>query len=313
MQIVESLAVLRASPYPQAVLALGNFDGVHRGHQAIFQHVLARAQAIQGTSMVFTFEPHPLAVLAPERAPRLLTTAAQKMRLIAELGIAVGLQIPFTEHFARQEPLAFIRDVLYRCLGVHDLVVGHDFRFGHKRAGNVALLEEYASVYGYQVTVVPAIVQADTVVSSSNIRRCLQEGQVQQAAHMLGRYYAIEGQVVEGFRRGTSIGFPTANVQPVNAIVPHTGVYAVRLEWEHRWYPGVANVGYNPTFGNAAMSVEAHLFDMSANLYGATVRVEFLSRIRDEQQFGSVAELVAQIACDAQCARRVHAQLTAAV
>lgn len=311
MQIVESLSVFNKQTYPRPILALGNFDGVHLGHQAIFRQVVVRATEIGGTSMVFTFEPHPLAVLAPERAPRLLTTAEQKMRLIGALGIAVGLQIPFTEHFARQEPLAFIRDVLCEGLGVHHLVVGHDCRFGHKRAGTVDLLHEYAAVYGYHVTVIPAITQDGTVVSSSNIRRCLQHGDVEQAARLLGRAYALEGQVVEGFRRGTTIGFPTANVRPVNAVVPQNGVYAVRVEWEHRIYPGVANVGYNPTFGNEAMSVEAHLFDMTANLYGATVRVEFVSRIRDERKFDSIEELVAQIASDAHYARHVHARLAA--
>jgi riboflavin kinase/FMN adenylyltransferase len=309
MQIVESLAAFDKLAYPKPVLALGNFDGVHLGHQAIFHRVIARAKHIGGTSMVFTFEPHPLQVLAPEKAPPLLTTYEQKMRLIAALGIVVGIRVPFTEQFARQEPIAFVRDVLCQRLGIHDVVVGYDFRFGHRRAGTVAFLQEQAANFGYQVTVIPAIMQDGTVVSSSNIRRFLQQGQVEQAARLLGRYYAIEGPVVEGFRRGMQLGFPTANVRPINAIVPHQGVYAVRVEWDQRLYPGVANVGYNPTFGNQALSVEAHLFDVEANLYGATVRVEFLQRIRDERKFASVEELVAQIACDAQYARKVHAQL----
>jgi riboflavin kinase/FMN adenylyltransferase len=175
----------------------------------------------------------------------------------------------------------------------------------------VAFLQEQAANFGYRVTVIPAIMQDHTVVSSSNIRRLLLQGQVEQAARLLGRYYAIEGPVVEGFRRGVQLGFPTANVRPINAVVPQQGVYAVRVEWDQRLYPGVANIGYNPTFGNQALSVEAHLFDVEANLYGATVRVEFLHRIRDERTFASVEELVAQIACDAQYARQVHAQLAA--
>lgn len=311
MQIIESLTAFDTLTYPTPVLALGNFDGVHRGHQAIFHHVVTRAQAIAGTSMVFTFEPHPLQVLAPEKAPLLLTTYEQKMRLVAALGIQVGLRVPFTEQFARQEPIAFVRDVLCQRLGIHEVVVGHDFRFGHRRAGTVAFLQEQAADFGYRVTVIPAIMQDNTVVSSSNIRRLLQQGQVKQAARLLGRYYAIEGPVVEGFRRGAPLGFPTANVRPINAVVPQKGVYAVRVEWDQRLYPGVANIGYNPTFGNQALSVEAHLFDVEANLYGATVRVEFLHRIRDERKFASVEELVAQIACDAQYARNLHAQLAA--
>jgi riboflavin kinase/FMN adenylyltransferase len=312
MQIVEHLAAFDTRAYPKPVLALGNFDGVHLGHQAIFQHVVTRAREVDGTSMVFTFEPHPLQVLAPEKAPPLLTTYAQKIRLIAVLGIAVGLRVPFTEQFARQEPIEFVREVLWRHLGIHEVVVGHDFRFGHRRAGTVDFLQAQAAPFGYRVTVIPAIMQEDTVVSSSNIRRLLLQGQVEQAARLLGRHYAIEGPVVEGFRRGRQLGFPTANVRPMNAIVPHKGVYTVRVEWENRLYPGVANVGYNPTFGNQALSVEAHLFDVEADLYGATVRVEFLHRIRDERKFASVEELAAQIASDAQEARTVHAKLATA-
>ena len=312
MQIVEHLAAFDTRAYPKPVLALGNFDGVHLGHQAIFQHVVTRAREVDGTSMVFTFEPHPLQVLAPEKAPPLLTTYAQKIRLIAALGIAVGLRVPFTEQFARQEPIEFVREVLWRHLGIHEVVVGHDFRFGHRRAGTVDFLQAQAAPFGYRVTVIPAIMQEDTVVSSSNIRRLLLQGQVEQAARLLGRHYAIEGPVVEGFRRGRHLGFPTANVRPMNAIVPHKGVYTVRVEWENRLYPGVANVGYNPTFGNQALSVEAHLFDVDADLYGATVRVEFLHRIRDERKFASVEELAAQIASDAQEARTVHAKLATA-
>jgi riboflavin kinase/FMN adenylyltransferase len=312
MQIVEHLAAFDTRAYPKPVLALGNFDGVHLGHQAIFQHVVTRAREVDGTSMVFTFEPHPLQVLAPEKAPPLLTTYEQKIRLIAALGITVGLRVPFTEQFARQEPIEFVREVLWRHLGIHEVVVGHDFRFGHRRAGTVDFLQTQAAPFGYRVTVIPAIMQEDTVVSSSNIRRLLLQGQVEPAARLLGRHYAIEGPVVEGFRRGRQLGFPTANVRPINAIVPHKGVYTVRVEWENRLYPGVANVGYNPTFGNQALSVEAHLFDVDADLYGATVRVEFLHRIRDERKFASVEELAAQIVSDAQEARMVHARLATA-
>ena len=312
MQIVEPLAAFDTRAYPKPVLALGNFDGVHLGHQAIFRHVVTSAREVDGTSMVFTFEPHPLQVLAPEKAPPLLTTYAQKIRLIAALGITVGLRVPFTEQFARQEPIAFVREVLWRHLGIHEVVVGHDFRFGHRRAGTVDFLQAQAEHFGYRVTVIPAIMQDDIIVSSSNIRRLLLQGQVEPAARLLGRHYAIEGPVVEGFRRGRQLGFPTANVRPLNAIVPHQGVYTVRVEWDNRLYPGVANVGCNPTFGNQALSVEAHLFDVDADLYGATVRVEFLHRIRDERKFASVEELAAQIASDAQEARTMHAKLATA-
>jgi riboflavin kinase/FMN adenylyltransferase len=305
MHILERLAALARTSYPKPVLALGNFDGVHLGHQALFRHVVSQAQEIGGTSMVLTFEPHPLQILAPEKAPLLLTTVEQKMHLIASMGIEVGLQIAFTEAFAGQSPIDFIHEVLSQTIGVHDLVVGYDFRFGHRRAGTTTLLQEQAAAFGYRVTVVSAITRDNIVVSSSNIRRLLQEGQVEAAGHLLGRYYAIEGPVVEGFRRGVALGFPTANVQPVNTVVPRTGVYAVRIVWENQPYLGVANVGYNPTFGNTTLGVEAHLFDFAADLYGATIRVEFVKRIRDERKFASVDELTAQIACDTQRARAI--------
>lgn len=308
MHTVDGLDALDRTLYPKPVLALGNFDGIHLGHQAIFRQVVTRAKAIDGTSMVFTFDPHPLRVLAPDKAPPLLTTFEQKTRLIADLGIEVGLRVPFTETFARQQPLDFIRDVLCQQIGVHDLVVGYDFRFGHHRTGTVALLQGQADALGYRVTVVPAITQAEMVVSSSNIRQLLQQGQVEAATSLLGRFYAVEGPVVEGFRRGAQLGFPTANIQPVNEIVPQTGVYAVRVEWADQAYAGVANVGYNPTFANQNLSVEAHIFDFTADLYGDTLRVEFLQKIRDERKFASVDELAAQIARDVKQARAIHAQ-----
>ncbi|MCZ6872830.1 MAG: bifunctional riboflavin kinase/FAD synthetase [bacterium] len=310
MRILDSLAAFDRKTYVKPVVALGNFDGVHLGHQVIFQQVVSRAREIGGVSAVLTFEPHPLQVIAPDKAPPLLTTFEQKMRLIADLGIEVGLCVPFTETFAKQKPVDFIRDVLCATIAVHDLVVGYDFRFGHQRVGTTALLEEHASDFGYQVAVVPPKSQAGIVVSSSNIRHLLSEGEVDAAARLLGRCYAIEGVVVEGFRRGASLGFPTANVQSVNAIVPRTGVYAVRVCYHQRHYPGVANVGFNPTFGNDALSVEAHLFDFNEDLYGATVEVEFMQRIRGERKFASVEELVAQITCDAQQGRVIHAEWT---
>jgi riboflavin kinase/FMN adenylyltransferase len=308
MHILECLEAFDPMVYPKPVFALGNFDGVHRGHQAIFHHVVQQARKTGGTSMVFTFDPHPLQVLAPEKAPLLLTTYEHKMRLIAALGVAVGLRVSFTEQFARQQPIEFVRDVLCGRLHVRELVVGYDFRFGHQRAGTPDFLREQAATYGYTVTVIPAVLHGDTVVSSSNIRRLLQQGQVEQAAQLLGRPYALYGPVVEGFHRGAQLGFPTANVRPHNVVVPHPGVYAVQVEWEGHSHPGVANVGYNPTFGNAALSIEAHILDLSADLYGTTVGVAFLARIRDERKFASVEELSAQIACDIRQARHIHAQ-----
>lgn len=307
MRIHHSLVAIEPTSYPKPVLALGNFDGVHLGHQDIFRHVVKRAEEIGGTPMAFTFDRHPLKVLAPDKAPLALTTNAQKSGLIGALGVRVGLWIPFTEEFACQKPLAFIRDVLQERIGVHELVVGYDFRFGHCRTGNAALLQQQAAAHGYEVTVIPPVKLGDTVVSSTTIRALLHKGKVEEAARLLGRSYTLSGSVVEGFRRGAALGFPTANVQSDQEIVPREGVYAVGVEWKGRHFPGVANVGHNPTFGNKSLSVEVHLLEFEGDLYGARLDVAFVSRIRDERKFASVDELTAQIACDVRLARRIHA------
>jgi len=261
MDILENVAAFDKHIHPKPVLAVGNFDGVHRGHQAILREVIGRAGEIGGTSMVLTFKPHPLQMLAPEHAPPLLTTHAQKMRLIAALGITVGVCVPFTEQFARQEPMVFVRDMLCHRLGVHDLVVGHDFRFGHRRMGTVAFLQEQAALFGYRVTVMPAIMQDAMVVSSSTIRRLLQDGHVEQAARLLGRSYTIEGPVVVECHLAKP-GLPIAAIRPINALIPRTGVYAVRVAWDNRRYPGVAHVDYHLAFGSEAPRVQIHLFDV---------------------------------------------------
>ena len=307
MRIHHSLAAIEPTSYPKPVLALGNFDGVHLGHQNIFRHVVSKAEEIGGTPMAFTFDCHPLKVLAPEKAPLALTTNAQKSDLIGALGIRVGLWIPFTEKFACQKPLAFIRDVLKERIGIHELVVGYDFRFGHCRTGNAALLQQQAAAHDYEVTVIPPVKLGDIVVSSTTIRALLQEGRVEEAARLLGRDYVLSGSVVEGFQRGATLGFPTANVQSDQEIVPREGVYAVSVEWKGQRIPGVANVGHNPTFDNESLSVEVHLLDFEGNLYGARLDVAFVSRIREERKFGSIDELKAQIASDVKVARRILA------
>ena len=307
MRIHYSLAAVEPTSYPQPVLALGNFDGVHLGHQNIFRHVVKKAEEIGGTSMAFTFDRHPLKILAPEKAPLAITTNAQKSSLIGALGVQVGLWIPFTEQFACQKPLAFIRDVLMQRIGIHELVVGYDFRFGHCRTGNATILQQQAAAQGYVVTVIPPVKLGDTVVSSTTIRTLLQKGKVEEAAHLLGRNFVLSGSVVEGFRRGATLGFPTANVRSDQEIVPREGVYAVGVEWKGQHFPGVANVGHNPTFGNESLSVEVHLLQFEGDLYGAQLDVAFVSRIRDERKFASVDELKAQIACDVELARGIHA------
>ena len=307
MRIHHSLAAIEPTSYPKPVLALGNFDGVHLGHQNIFRHVVSKAEEIGGTPMAFTFDCHPLKVLAPEKAPLALTTNAQKSGLIGALGIRVGLWIPFTEKFACQKPLAFIRDVLKERIGIHELVVGYDFRFGHCRTGNAALLQQQAAAHDYEVTVIPPVKLGDLVVSSTTIRALLQEGRVEEAARLLGRHYVLSGSVVEGFQRGATLGFPTANVQSDQEIVPREGVYAVSVEWKGQRIPGVANVGHNPTFGNESLSVEVHLLDFEGDLYGARLDVAFVSRVREERKFVSIDELKAQIASDVKVARRILA------
>jgi len=285
-------------------VTIGNFDGVHRGHQALVAETVARAREAGGESVALTFDPHPARVLAPSRVPPWLTSPEQKAELLAELGIDVIAVLPFTPEVAALAPEAFARGVLAGTLGARHVVVGAEFRFGHRKAGDAALLRTLGETLGFAVRAVPPVVEGGRPVSSSRVRKALAEGDAAHAASLLGRPYFVDGTVVEGERRGRAIGVPTANLETDGALLPARGVYAGRGR-----LPGgqarlaVVNVGERPTFGGRTVTVEAHILDYSGDLYGRRLRLSFAARLRDERRFAGAEALVEQIRRDVERAR----------
>lgn len=298
MRIVRGLKSF-TERFPNPVLTLGNFDGVHLGHQAIFSKVIARAGDISGISVAFTFEPHPLKVIAPERSPRLLNTFHGKMKLLAAAGIDVVICANFTRTFADQNPEDFAREVLHEKIGVREVYVGYDYAFGKGREGSIESLKRMGRTYGFEVGVIEAVQVNGMVVSSSTIRDMIAEGRVDDAAKLLGRNYSIEGAVVHGARRGQKIGFPTANLSTANELVPALGVYAVLASFKGRaMVKGVAAIGVRPTFDSGPVSVEVYLLDFHDDLYGEQMEVSFVKRLRGEEKFADAEGLVLQIRKD---------------
>ena len=285
--------------YPNPVVTIGNFDGVHIGHQKIFRSVVEKAREINGTPIAITFNPHPVRVLAPERGLKIITTPEDKTRLIADLGIKVLICIPFDREFARTDPDDFIKDILVDRLGVKYVIVGHSYSFGKGKKGTTALLRRRGSKYGFKATVVRYAKVYDDVVSSSRVRSLVLRGRVCEASRMLGRAYHFEGSVVKGAGRGASLlHTPTANISTSNELIPKEGVYAVKVSFPDSpssVFDGVANIGKNPTFGDVPMSYEVHIFDFNKDLVGQRIKVHFIDRVRNEKKFSGIHELEDQI------------------
>jgi riboflavin kinase/FMN adenylyltransferase len=293
------------------VVAIGNFDGVHRGHASIFEQARRLAEGLDGEAVVLTFEPHPAKVLAPAFAPPLITPLSRKLELIAQRGMAATVVEPFDRGFASRSPTEFIDDVLVKGLGAKHVIVGYDFTFGQKRAGNVRLLAELGPARGFGVTVVAPVTADGIVCSSTKVREFVLEGRVDGARLVLGRDVEVEGEVVRGDGRGKSIGVPTANVSPATELLPKNGVYAgwgERREDGQRWMAAI-NIGTNPTFvADHPVTVEAHLIDCDADLYGQRLRLGFVERLRAEERFPSLEALLAQIARDVAETRALMSQ-----
>jgi riboflavin kinase/FMN adenylyltransferase len=281
--------------FPSPVLTLGNFDGVHLGHQAIFRKVVDQATQMNGTAMAFTFEPHPLKVLAPERSLRLLNTFHGKMKLFESAGIQVVICADFTREFAGQDPGDFARRILAEAIGVKAVYVGWDYAFGKGREGSIDSLRAMGAELGFTVGAVEPVQVDGTVVSSSLVRDLVSGGRVEEVVRYLARHYAIEGNVIHGDSRGHTLGFPTANIQSASELLPAHGVYAVRVLVGGMQYNGVAAIGVRPTFGSGPVSVEAFLFDYDGNLYGKHLEVAFVKRLRGEQKFPDADALVHQM------------------
>lgn len=284
-------------------LTLGVFDGLHLGHQAIMKTVVERAEATNTTPTVITFDPHPRSVLSPENAPPLLQTLDQRLAAFEFLGIKQTIVIRFDQEFAAIDANEFLRETVHERLQAKEVYLGKGFAFGKNRAGNFELLRQISDDLGFYANEVPEIQLRGIRISSSKIRKYLQDGKVNLARGMLGRPYGVEGQIIHGFQRGRTIGFPTANLKPKNRVVPKFGVYATATLIDDIWRRSITNVGVRPTFENEVEpSVETYIFDFDRDLYGDSLRLRFLHRIRDERKFNGIDELKAQIKKDTEVA-----------
>jgi riboflavin kinase/FMN adenylyltransferase len=290
--------------WPSPAVTIGNFDGVHLGHQALVAAAVERARASGGVVVVLTFDPHPARVVSPDRAPAALSTLAQKEELLAGLGVDRLAVLPFDASVAGLGPEAFAREVLGGALGARHVVVGESFRFGHRREGDARGLAVLGERLGFEVHAIAPVLAEGEPISSSRVRDALARGDVGTARALLGRPYFVDAAVVRGEGRGRAIGVPTANLGPENEVLPARGVYAARCLVPGRgWSGAVVNLGHRPTFGGGPTTLEAHLLDFEGDLYGSRVRLEFHGRVRGEQHFDGAEALVARIRQDVAEAR----------
>ena len=289
------------------VITVGTFDGVHRGHWEVLQEIRRRADAADRRSVLVTFDPHPLRIVRPERAPPLLTTPVEKKEILAESGLDYAVFLSFTEALSRYEPRRFVEEILVERLGVEELVIGYDHGFGRDRSGDVTTLEGIGAELGFTVDVVAPVGAEGDPVSSSKIRRAVQDGRMEDARAGLGRPYSVRGIVVRGDGRGRTLGFPTANLRvPTNhKLIPPPGIYAVRGVMRAGTLPGALHLGPRPTFRGSPPTVELHVIDFDGDLYGEEVRVDFVRYLREVRPFTTVADLVAQMSEDVEAARTV--------
>lgn len=293
----------------RAVVSIGNFDGMHLGHQKILRTVVERAQAEQAIPAVITFDPHPLKVLRPAQAPPLVCTLAQRLEGFAAMGVAAALVLRFDLALAARSPREFVDEYLVRGLRASAVLVGGNFRFGHKQAGNAALLQEMGAKIGFGVEIVEPVVLEGEVVSSTAVRRAVTEGRIAHAARLLARPFALTGEIRRGEGRGSTILFPTLNLAPEQELMPKTGVYATEALVRGRVYRAATNVGFRPTFNGTHLSVETHLFDFSEKLTEGVLEVRFWQRLRDERKFSGPDELRKQIKADLERAREFFERL----
>ena len=293
------------------VLALGNFDGLHRGHLKIIERVRRGAAEHGGTPMAMTFDPHPSRIVRPDKAPPLLMTKEQRIEALGKAGIAAVAVVRFTPELAHWDPEAFVRTVLVDWLRVSEVWVGANFLFGHDRSGNFSTLRTLGQRYGFRADKIDPVRYKEFVVSSTRVRRLVGEGRMDEAGALLGHQYYIDGEVVEGKRRGREIGFPTANLRTTNELLPPNGVYATTTTIDGVVRPGITNIGLRPTFGDTTQTtVETFVMGYSGDVYGRHVRLGFVLRLRDERTFEDVDALRSQIEADRRRAERLFAQLS---
>jgi riboflavin kinase/FMN adenylyltransferase len=287
------------------VLALGNFDGLHRGHLKIVERVKRGALEQGGTPTAMTFDPHPPRVVRPDKAPPLLMTKAQKLEALHRAGIQCVAVVRFTPEMSQWDPETFVRTVLVEWLRVSKVWVGANFLFGHGRSGNFSLLRTLGQRYGFRADKIDPVRYKDFVVSSTRVRRLVSEGRVDEAGAIMGHPYFIDGTIVTGRGRGREIGFPTANLRTGNELLPPYGVYATMLTVDGIVHSGITNIGVRPTFGESDVAIETHLLAYQGDIYGKTVRLTFVQRLRDERKFPDVDALRQQIDADRRRAERL--------
>jgi riboflavin kinase/FMN adenylyltransferase len=300
--VESSVAALRPA-LPRPVATVGNFDGVHRGHRAILDRLLARRDVLGAQALVITFDPHPLKVLAPERAPRLISTPRQKRALLEAAGVDAMLVLPFDAALAATSAADFVAAVLARGLDAAEVHVGANFNFGRGREGDTRALIARCAEHGIAAAAVDEVRFLGSAVSSSRIRRALLAGEVELGRELLGRPFAIEGTVTHGAGRGAALGVRTANLETPNELLPQDGVYVTEAVLDGAAFPSVTNIGSRPTFADQAFAVETHLLEGGGDLYGRPIEVRFLTRLRPELRFETPAALVEQIGRDIERAR----------
>ncbi|HYS27195.1 MAG TPA: bifunctional riboflavin kinase/FAD synthetase [Vicinamibacterales bacterium] len=293
------------------VLALGNFDGLHRGHLKIIDRVRRGAAEHGGTPMAMTFDPHPSRVVRPDKAPPLLMTKEQRLEAFERAGINAVAVVRFTLELSKWDPETFVRAVLVDWLRVSEVWVGANFLFGHDRSGNFSTLRTLGQRYGFRADKIDAVRYKEFVVSSTRVRRLVAEGRMDEAGALLGHQFFIDGRVVPGANRGKALGFPTANLETANELLPPNGVYATMTTIDGIVHPSITNVGVRPTFGDTTKTmIEAYVLGYEGDLYGRVVRLGFVQRLRDERKFDDVDALRAQIEADRRRAERLFAQLS---
>lgn len=303
MQILKGSREAKRSGLKNPVITIGNFDGVHQGHQRILKKVMQRARALDGVAAVYTFNPHPLKVLRPEAAPLGITTFEEKKRLLEASGIDCLIWENFTPRFAQLSPEDFIKKIIVDRIGPREIIIGHDYAFGKNRKGSIDLLQKMGEIFHFKVQVIDNITIKNIPVRSTTVRRLITMGKVSLADKLLGRPYSLTGRVVRGKQR--RIGFPTANISPGKNLIPKNGVYAIRAQTPFGLFDGIVNVGYNPTFENDTLTIEAHLFNFNETLYGKEITLYFIKRVRGEKKFAEVPNLVKQIDRDIVLTKRI--------
>jgi riboflavin kinase/FMN adenylyltransferase len=280
------------------IVTIGNFDGVHKGHQELIKLAITKGKEKNLRTMAVTFDPHPIKCIKPGDHPPIITPLEQKIELLSQFGIDDILVIKFSTEFANLTAVEFTENILVNILKVKGIVVGKDYMFGKNRKGNITLLKEYGKKHGFEIYIPEFVKFSDKRISSTLIRKAVMSGKLDEAKTMLGRFYQIRGTVVHGRNRGNKIGFPTANLELIDELCPKTGVYAVIPEIDEVKYKGVANIGYSPTFGDHKFTVEVHLLDFKEDLYGRKIKVNFIQRLRGEKKFSGIDELSQQISKD---------------